>query len=248
MAEAEVDRKLCHCFFPDLALGSFPQLGSSLCPTFCSCASAAQGFHTNLNHLSTILPSLLYSSLCPTLTSGSSAEAQWSVLQCYITSWWGSEREKEKKGDTNWRTNWPHPAQQGYIYIFIYSTLSCACVCVCVSAFVCKGRGSKGRKGSIDWRKMGQKSLLASRHFLLCLDVIPRVFFSWFTQIAAQAHCLTIASLPFNCFSSFLHFIESLHLFALHLFMGQHPSYPAWDICLHFPPRQPSPVHSFLAI
>lgn len=47
---------------------------------------AAQGFHSHLNHPSSILPRLLYSSPCLALPSASWAEAQWSAVQRYITS------------------------------------------------------------------------------------------------------------------------------------------------------------------
>ncbi len=50
---------------------------------------AAQGFHSHLNHPSSILPRLLYSSPCLALPSASWAEAQWSAVQRYITSWRG---------------------------------------------------------------------------------------------------------------------------------------------------------------
>lgn len=78
-----------------------------------------QGFHTHLNHPSSILPHLLYSSPCLTLQLASWAEAQWSAVQRYITCWGGGgKRRKGARKDTDADMETPcspppHPPKKG---------------------------------------------------------------------------------------------------------------------------------------
>lgn len=86
-----------------------------LCMQMSHCSPcAAKGFHSHSNHPSSILPHLLYSSACPALPSATRAEAQWSAVQRYITSWeargGGRKRSQNVQG---WMQIWSTHHQNG---------------------------------------------------------------------------------------------------------------------------------------